>query len=228
LGRRSRENRERHERLATRARQQVNYSPQVTKKKGLSNAKKILLGLTLIAVIVITASMAFSQSPQMDQLQQQQGQSYPTNVAPVTYTAPTLSSDGNKVTIPSSFVNSSKLVFVDLKLKTPTETLSYQGREIPLEYYRNGEYLPLVIISTPSGNTVSGIRTCEPCGSFSFHIAKGTNLKCDVCGAEWTLENFAPASGGCSTYPPPKLTTSTNGDNVEIDLSVLNVQLTSA
>src|SRR5512140_649591 len=211
LGRKSRE---KHEKVALRARkearQQVDYMPQMTKKKGLSNAKKILIGLTLIAIIVVSTSVALSQTPQTYQLQTQ-GSSYPTNVAPVAYTTPTLSSDGNKVTVPTSFVNSSKLVFVDLKLKTPTEILPYVGREITLAYYRNGEYLPLVIISTPSGNTVAGIRTCEPCGSFSFHIVKGTNLKCDVCGAEWTLEDFTPVSGGCSTYPPPKLATTANG-----------------
>ena len=221
-----RKSREKHEKLAFRARQNVNYIPQVTKKKGISNAKKILIGLTLIAVIVVAASVALSSpSPQTDQLLQTQGLSYPKNVAPVDYTTPTLSSDGNIVTIPSSYINSSKLVFVDLKLQTPKETLVYQERTVPLAYYRNGEYLPLVIISTPSGNTVAGVRTCEPCGSFSFHIVKGTNLRCDACGTEWTLEDFAPVSGGCLSYPPPKVTSTTNGDNLEIDLSALQVQL---
>jgi uncharacterized protein len=223
LGRKSRE---KSEKIAFRARQNVNYIPQVTKEKGISNAKKILIGLTLIAVIVVAASVALSSpSTQSDQLLQMQGLTYPKNVAPVDYTTPTLSSDGNIVTIPSSYINSSKLVFVDLKLQTPTETLVYQGRTVPLAYYRNGEYLPLVIISTPSGNTVAGVRTCEPCGSFSFHIVKGTNLQCDACGTEWTLENFAPVSGGCLSYPPPKVTSTTNGDNLEIDLSALQVQL---
>ncbi len=223
MGRKSREKREK---LAFRARQNVNYIPQVTKKKEISNAKKILIGLTLIAIMVVAASIALSSpSPQTDQLLQTQVQSYPKNVAPVDYTTPTLSSDGNKVTIPSSYINSSKLVFVDLRLQAPTETLVYQGRTVPLAYYRNGEYLPLVIISTPSGNTVAGVRTCEPCGSFSFHIVKGTNLRCDSCGTEWTLENFAPVSGGCLSYPPPKVTSTTNADNLEIDLSALQVQL---
>ena len=131
------------------------------------------------------------------------------------------------MTIPSSYINSSKLVFVDLKLQTPKETLTYQGRTVPLAYYRNGEYLPLVIISTPSGNTVAGVRTCEPCGSFSFHVVKGTNLQCDSCGTEWTLEDFAPASGGCATYPPPKLPVVVNGDSVDIDLSALGIQLSA-
>ena len=140
MGRKSREKREK---LAFRARQQVNYIPQVTKKKGLSNAKKILIGLTLIAVIVVAASVALSQSPQTDQLLQTQGSSYPKNVAPVDYTTPTLSSDGNKVTIPSSYVNSSKLVFVDLKLQTPTETLAYQGRTVPLAYLQKWRILAI-------------------------------------------------------------------------------------
>ncbi len=219
-----RKSREKQEKQALRARQQANYIPQVTRKNGLSTAKKILIGLTLIAVIVVAASVALSQPPQTDQ-SQTQGASYPKNVSPVEYKNPTLSSDGNKVTIPASYVNSSKLVFVDLKLKTSTETLEYQGRTVPLAYYRNGEYLPLVIISTPSGNTVAGVRTCEPCGSFSFHIVKGTNLQCDACGTEWTLENFAPVSGGCLSYPPPKVTSATIGDNLEIDLSALQVQV---
>jgi len=225
LGRKSRE---KQEKLAFRARQQarqqVDYIPQVTKKNGLSNAKKIIIGLTLIAVIVVAASVALSQSPQADQLQTQ-GSVYPKNVAPVYYTSAVLSSDGNKVTLPSSYVNSSKLVFVDLKLQTPKETLPYQGRTVPLATYRNGEYLPLVIISTPSGKTVAGVRTCEPCGSFSFHIVEGTNLRCDACGTQWTLEDFAPVSGGCLSYPPPKVTSTTNGDSLEIDISALQVQL---
>jgi len=213
------------EKFGVKIRSQNNYQPVPKKKKGLSSAMRVLIGLALIAVVVVGASIALSQPPQTGQQQQTQGQSYPKNVAPVVYTTPTLSSDGNKVTIPSSYVNSSKLVFVDLKLQTPTEILPYQGRNVPLVNYRNGGYLPLVIISTPSGNTVAGIRTCEPCGSFSFHIVKGTNLKCDICGAEWTLENFDPVSGGCLSYPPPKVTSTTNGDNLEIDLSALQVQL---
>lgn len=222
MGRKSREKREKLS--AFRVSQPVNSFSQVTKKKRLSNAKKILLGLTLIAIIVGGASVALSQSPQADVLQTQ-GSSYPKNVAPVYYTSAVLSSDGNKVTLPSSYANSSKLVFVDLKLQTPRETLAYQGRTVPLSIYRNGEYLPLVIISTPSGNTVAGVRTCEPCGSFSFHIVKGTNLQCDSCGTEWTLEDFAPVSGGCLSYPPPKVTSTTNGDSLEIDISALQVQL---
>jgi len=127
------------------------------------------------------------------------------------------------VTVPTSFVNSNKLVSVDVKLQAPMSTLTYQDRTIPLSYYRNGEYLPLILISTPSGNIVAGIRTCEPCGSFSFHIVPGEILQCDACGTQWKLEDFAPVSGGCLTYPPPKLT-ATVSDNVEVDLSSLAIK----
>jgi hypothetical protein len=211
-----------------------NYPQVLAKKKRLSTGMKVLTGLALIAVIVVAASFGISSQPaqlpttgqkQQSTQQTSQTQTYPQNVAPVFYNMPTLTSNGAKVAIPASYVAQNKLVFVDLKLQTPSETLHYGSRSVPLAIYKNGEYLPLVLISTPSGNVVAGIRTCEPCGSFSFHIVKGTNLKCDVCGTEWTLENFTPVSGGCTTYPPPKLTSTVNGDNLEIDLSALPVQL---
>ena len=210
------------EKYGAKIRPPITYVSSPIKRQGLSNAKKIFLSLTLIAFIVISASVALSS--QLAQNVQTQGQGYPQNVSPVAYALPSVSLDNSKVTVPNSYVNSSKLVFVDLKLTEPLQTLDYQGRTIPLMLYKNGQYLPLVVLSTPSGNTVAGIRTCEPCGSFSFHIVKGANLKCDTCGAEWTLETFAPVSGGCATYPPPKLPTTITGDDVTIDLSTLQLQ----
>ena len=209
------------------------YEPVVPKRKAVSTGMKVLSGLALIAVIVIALSFSFSAQPQPSPTGQQQNsqpssQAYPRSVNPVTYTTPTLSANGAKVTVPEAYVQSNKLVFVDLKLQVPMQTLEYQSRIIPLNIYRNGGYLPLIFISTPSGNTVAGIRTCEPCGSFSFHIVQGTNLQCDACGTEWTLENFTPVSGGCTTYPPPKLTATISEDNVEVNLSTLQVQLASA
>ncbi len=206
--------------------QENNYTPTPPpKKRGFSTGKKVLVGVALVAIIVIAVSVALSQSaPPSQQSTETGGQAYPQNVAPVTYSTATLTDNDAKVSVPVSSVNSSKLVFVDLKLQTPTQVLNYNGRQVPLSYYRNGEYLPLVLISTPSGNTVAGIRTCEPCGSFSFHIVKGTNLKCDICGAEWKLEDFSPASGGCGSYPPPKLSATVSGDNVAVDLSPLKLQ----
>jgi Predicted membrane protein (DUF2318). len=219
MGKKSRENKEKRAQAEIARRTTDANGPVYYKKKGLSNAKKMLIGLALIVIVVVAASVALSENSPP-----QTTGSYPTNVSPVTYTSATVSSDGQKVTVPLSYVNSSKLVFVDLKLKTPLDTLQYQDRTVPLTYYRDGQYLPLVIISTPSGKTVAGIRTCEPCGSFSFHIVKGANLKCDVCGAEWSLEDFSPVSGGCATYPPPKLSTSVDGDSITVDLSALSLQ----
>lgn len=217
MGRKSRERRERYD-ITDRIKSNGHSSPY--KKKGLASTTKILIGIALLAVIIVGGAIALSPPSS----QTNQNGSYPTNVSPVTYSLASVESDSNKVTVPLGEVQSSKLMFVDLKLTAPKETLEYQGRTVPLTLYRGGDYLPLVIISTPSGNTVAGIRTCEPCGSFSFHIVKGANLKCDVCGAEWTLENFSPVSGGCATYPPPKLSATVNGDNVEVDLSALGLQ----
>jgi len=219
MGKKSRERQERREHIASRA-NQTSTSQTAQRKKGLTNAKKMLIGIALVVIISIGASFAFSSQtpPTVD------GKTYPANVSPVTYSQASIAADNSKVTVPLSEVNSSKLMFVDLKLTTPLQTLDYQGRTVPLTLYRDGGYLPLVIISTPSGNTVAGIRTCEPCGSFSFHIVKAANIKCDVCGAEWTLEDFSPVSGGCATYPPPKLPTTVNGDTVVVDLSALQLQ----
>lgn len=217
MGKKSKEKIQQRERLEI---MRANSASLSSRKKGLTGAIKISISLALLAIVIIAAVIALSPPAS----QTPQGNSYPTNISPVTYSRASILADGSKVTVPSSEVNSSKLMFIDLKLTSRMETLEYQGRTIPLTLYRDGDYLPLIIISTPSGNTVAGIRTCEPCGSFSFHIVKGANLKCDVCGAEWTLEDFSPVSGGCATYPPPKLTASVIGDNVEVGLSALGLQ----
>lgn len=207
------------------------YAP-VPKKKGVSTKVKILLGLTLIAIIVVVGTVSFAnfskgtQTSSQSQSSSTQQQTYPQTVSPVFYTASTLTSNGTTVTVPTDYVKSNKLVFVDLKLTSQTNTLPYNGRTVPLEYYKNGDYLPLLLLYTPSGNIVSAIRTCEPCGSFSFHIVDGSHLKCDVCGAEWNLNDFSPYSGGCSAYAPPKLTTSV-GTSVSINLSNLPVHVTA-
>jgi len=194
-------------------------------KNRFSNGVKVIMVLALLAVIAIAISFTFSSQPAQSS-QSSSTQSYPQSVAPVFYSNPTITSDGTKVKIPLSYVNDSKLVFADLKLARQMDTLEYQGRTIPLSLYRGGNYLPLIAISTPSGNVITGIRVCEPCGSFSFHIVQGKNLQCDVCGAEWDIETFAGVSGGCQSYPPPKLST-TVSDNVEIDLSALQTTVTA-
>ena len=203
---------------------------QFNGKKRFSTGTKTFLALTLVAIVVVSLSYAaLSQSqPQSNPSQtnnpSQTAQAYPRNVAPAFYTSPVISGDGSKVTVPASFVNSSKLVSVDVKLQTPVNTLDYQGRAIPLAYYKDGEYLPLILLSTPSGKTVAGIRTCEPCGSFSFHIVPGEILQCDTCGTQWKVEDFAPVTGGCLPYPPPKLDATIDFD-VEVDLSPLRLNV---
>ncbi|MBE0633425.1 hypothetical protein IH574_02545, partial [Candidatus Bathyarchaeota archaeon] len=110
------------------------------------------------------------------------GSDYPNLVSGVFFDTPVVSADTGKVTVPEEVVTNSKLVFVDVKLDNVTSEFNYLGRRIILSSYRNAEYLPLVIISTPNGNTISGVRVCEPCSSFSFHIVDGKYLQCDACG----------------------------------------------
>ncbi len=149
---------------------------------------------------------------------------YPKLVEGVFYTTPTVSEDGIRVSIHNSFVEENKLVYIDIRLEEPLEEFVYQGRTIPLEWYRDGEYLPLVVISTPKGETITGIRVCEPCGSFDFHIIDKKYLDCDACHTRWDIETLDGLSGGCLDYPPPELS-STVGDIVEIYVSLSGVKL---
>lgn len=147
---------------------------------------------------------------------------WPANLAGIRFDSPTVSS--NKISLPVDTVKGDKLVFMDVKLDTPQQQLVYKNRVIPLSYYRNGEYLPIIVVYTPDGNIISGIRVCEPCGSFSFHVIEGKYLRCDTCGTQWDIETFSGVSGGCQPYPPPRLP-STIADNVTIDLSAVGLKL---
>ncbi len=197
------------------------------KKSRFSNGVKVLIALALLAVIAVAFSFTFASPPaQSSTSPSASTQAYPQSVAPVFYSSPQVTSDGTKATISSDFLTANKLVFVDLKLAQKTDTLEFQGRTIPLNQYKDGGYLPLVLISTPSGKTVAGVRVCEPCGSFSFHIVQGKYLECDVCGTRWNVDNFADSSGGCTSYPPPTLSALV-GDTVDIDLSPLQTTLTA-
>jgi hypothetical protein len=144
--------------------------------------------------------------------------SYPSNVEGRGYLNPVVSSDGSKVTVPEEFVKNNKLVYLDLKLEAPVEEFVYLNRNIPLSMYGNGEYLPLVIMSTPKGQTLAGIRVCEPCGSFDFHIVEKRYLECDACGTRWNIETLQGTSGGCQDFPPPKLTVATAANEIGISL----------
>ena len=135
------------------------------------------------------------------------GPDYPAEVFGVFYENAAVSPDTGKVTVPEDVVEMNTLTFVDIKLDRRTENFTYIGRDIDLTTYRDAEYLPLIIISTPKGKTISGIRVCEPCLSFSFQMIEGKYLRCDLCGTLWDIETLQGISGGCMNYPPPKLTT---------------------
>lgn len=141
------------------------------------------------------------------------------------YSSPTISPDGTKVYVPLSFVEEQRLVFLDLRIENRLNEITYNSRIIPLSLYKDGEYLPLVIILTLSRKITSGIRVCEPCGSFSFHIIQEKYLDCDVCHTRWDVESLKGISGACTDYPPPELPSSLIGDSIEIDLSSLGIRV---
>ena len=198
--------------------------PLYSKKKGTPGWIKALVALFFLGVIVAVGVWQFSpkgstsQSPSPPPPQQP----YPTYATGVFYNNPTITDSGTKIQLPHTFIKDKKIVFIDAALSSSRSDLQYQGRTIPLNLYRGGNYLPLIALYTPLGNTKVGIRTCEPCGSFSMHIGEGKYLICDACGTKWNLETFNGVSGGCPEYPPPQLPV-TIGNNIEIDLSALGV-----
>src|SRR4030067_1797155 len=183
------------------------------KRKGSFAGTKMLVGLFALLIIggigywQLTSNMSGASSPTSGS-----SEPYPQNVAATIYSDAVISANGYNTSLPVSVVKSNKLTFMDLKLQIPLDELSYQGRTIPLSLYKGGKYLPLLVISTPSGKTVAGLRVCEPCGSFSFHIVNAKYLDCDACQTKWTIETLTGVSGGCPSYPPPKLPISVASD----------------
>jgi hypothetical protein len=180
------------------------------KSKNVKNnwsTKRILALIGLVLVLGSGSFWVFSQNAN-------KGNNL-ANLAGVVYGSPIISS--NKVSLPLDTLKSDKLVFMDIKLDSPQQQLTYAGRVIPLADYRGGAYLPILMIYTPQGNLVSGIRVCEPCGSFSFHIVDG-KLDCDRCHTQWNLETLKGISGGCQSFPPPRLS-STLANSPSVDLS---------
>jgi len=199
-------------------------TPIYGKKKGTPGWIKALVAILFIGVVGAIGVWQFS--PKVSPSQQPPQQTYPTYATGVFYDNPTIAGGGTKIQLPYSFVKDKKIVFADVKLANKMSELQYQGRTIPLNLYKGGNYLPLIVLYAPSGNVIAGIRTCEPCGSFSMHIGEGKYLICDACGTKWDVETLKGVSGGCPNYPPPKLTSSVSG-NVEIDLSPLGIKVTS-
>lgn len=194
-------------------------TPIYKKKQGTPGWIKGLVVVLFFGVVII----GVWQSLPKESLPQQ---AYPTYTTGVFYNNPTITGNGTKVHVPYSFVKDKKIVFVDIKLANQTDELQYQSRIIPLNLYKGGNYLPLIVLYTPLGKVIAGIRTCEPCGSFSMHIGEGKYLICDACGTKWDIETLKGISSGCPNYPPPKLTSSANG-NIEIDPSPLGIKATS-
>lgn len=89
------------------------------------------------------------------------------------------------------------------------------------EYKANGKRVPLTAIAEPSGKVVVAVSVCEPCKGETFHIS-GNTIVCNVCGTTWDLESFKGLSGGCQDYPPEILQYTQNGDNLEVDQTVLD------
>jgi HTH-type transcriptional regulator, sugar sensing transcriptional regulator len=135
------------------------------------------------------------------------------------YDTPQVAENGTQVSIPRSFVTANAIVNLDLKLDSRATVICYSGRTISLLQYREGYYLPLMILLTPSGQTLAVVRVCEPCHDYSFHIVNGKILECSMCQTNWNLEDLTGISGNCRNFPPPLLKASISQDTVTIDFS---------
>lgn len=89
------------------------------------------------------------------------------------------------------------------------------------EYKENGKRVPLTAIVKPNGKVIVAVSLCEPCKGETFHVT-GNQIICNVCGTTWDLDTFKGLSGGCQDYPPEILNYTQNGDNLEVEQSVLN------
>jgi uncharacterized protein len=89
------------------------------------------------------------------------------------------------------------------------------------EYQAKGKRVPLTAIVKPNGKVVVAVSICEPCNSESFRII-GNTLICNACDTTWELDTFKGLSGGCQDYPPDILAYTQNGDNLEVEQSILD------
>lgn len=107
------------------------------------------------------------------------------------------------------------------KVTVATLTDLKEKKFIWTEYKENGKRIPLTAIVKPNGKVVVAVSICEPCNGETFHI-KGNQIVCNVCGTTWDLDTFKGLSGGCQDYPPEILNYTQNGDNLEVEQTVLN------
>jgi uncharacterized membrane protein len=83
-----------------------------------------------------------------------------------------------------------------------------------------GNGLPLLAYVAPSGRLVVATSMCEPCRSYAFHI-EGDQLVCNTCLTRWDLNTLKGVKGGCLAYPPKEVTTTVQGDLIQIQQSEL-------
>lgn len=200
-------------------------STRAGRKKGIPGWTKGLLAIIMFGIIGAVAFWQFSPSESPPQPLTQP--TYPSQTTGVFYNNPTVADNNTRVQIPFSYVEDKKIVFLDLGISERTTNIVYKSRDIPLSSYRNGNYLPVIVLYTPSGSIKAGIRTCEPCAGFSMHIGewnKRSVLVCDVCNTRWDIETFRGLSGGCPDHPPPLLPVNV-GESIDIDLSTLDITL---
>jgi len=74
------------------------------------------------------------------------------------YDQPTIK--GEKIALSYDFLSEKELVFIDIGLKDKTSNLNFSGRVIPLSLYKDGAYLPLMAVLTPSGKVMVALRVC--------------------------------------------------------------------
>ncbi len=79
-----------------------------------------------------------------------------------------------------------------------------KNKFVAFSYAQGSTKVPLLAYVGPDGELVVAVRMCEPCRSESFHI-EGDEIVCDTCGSRWKIQDLQGVSGGCTAYPPEKL-----------------------
>jgi hypothetical protein len=104
----------------------------------------------------------------------------------------------------------------DGKIAIPLSTV--KEKQLVRFVYKGEKEVPLLAYLAPSGKVVTAVSMCEPCASTRFFI-QGKKIICITCGTQWDLETLKGISGGCTTYPPDRLTNSTGGEEILIEES---------
>jgi len=191
-------------------------------KKRMFTSYKVLLAVGIIVVAVAGLAISLARPPPSSPSTNPSSPiqlSYP-RVIPWT-TDVTTSANGTQILISYNLVVEKKIVFFDVELQNKTAQLKLRP-PYTMPKYRNGEYLPMMILLTPSGRLVGAVRVCEPCASFLYYTDGASKLICDKCRGSWSLETLKVVEDtGCGEFPPYELPTTRSGDNIVIDISTL-------